>query len=229
MRAVNLLPVGDRRRRPVEVPSNASYIVLGVLAALLVAVVMVVLTQNQITSHRTDIARAQQETQAAQAKLTALGPFGQFAQVKQTRLQSVTDLSSARFDWERLMRELALVLPKDVWIIEANASASGAAEGGATTTAAGSSVTGPNVILVGCAPSQPAVAEVMVRLRNLHRAADVQLTESAEPDSGEDAATPNGCGASVQFNLTVSFSPAPAPDAQGENGDAVPTELGGGA
>ena len=227
MRPVNLLPAGDRRRRPVEVSSHASYIVLGVLAVLLLAVVTVVMTQNQITSNRADIARAQQETQAAQARVAALGPFGQFSQVKQTRLQSVTGISSARFDWERLMRELALVLPEDVWIIEANASATGVAEAGAPADPAAAAK--PNVKLVGCAPSQPAVAEVMVRLRNLHRADEVQLAESAEPGAGEGAGTAEGCGDGFRFDVTVNFSPAPAPEAQGERGNGVPAKLGGGA
>ena len=228
MRPVNLLPASDRRRRPVEPPPNASYIVLGVLAVLLLAAVTVVMTQNRITTNKAEIARAEQETQAAQAKIAELGPFGQFAQVKQTRLQSVTGLSSARFDWERLMRELALVLPEDVWITEANASSTGVTEGAdpaATEAATGA----PSVNLIGCAPSQPAVAEVMVRLRNLHRADDVQLAESAEAAASEAAATTGGCDDSFQFDVTVSFSPAPAPEAQGERGKAVPADLGGGA
>jgi len=230
MRPVNLLPAGDRRRRPVEVSSHASYIVLGVLAALLLAVVTVVMTQNQITSNRADIARAQQETQAAQARVAALGPFGQFSQVKQTRLQSVTGISSARFDWERLMRELALVLPEDVWITEAEASATGSAEAAAPAAPADPAAAAkPNVKLVGCAPSQPAVAEVMVRLRNLHRADEAQLAESAAPGAGEGAGTAEGCGDSFRFDVTVSFSPAPAPEAQGERGNGVPAKLGGGA
>lgn len=129
------------------------------------------------------------------------------------------------------MRELALVLPEDVWITEANASASASAENGAAPAAAGQGAAGPNVNLVGCAPSQPAVAEVLVRLRNLHRADDVQLAESAAPGAGEGESVTTGCGGGdrVQFNLTVTFSAPPALEAQGERGEAVPTELGGGA
>ena len=234
MRPVNLLPSADRGRRVATVPSNASYIVLGVLAALLLAVVGVVMTGNQITTRTSEIAKARQETQAAQAKVAKLGPFGQFSAVKQTRLESVTSLSSARFDWERLMRELALVLPKDVWITETNASATGAVDAAAASPAAGAATpAGPQVQVIGCAPGQPDVAEVMVRLRNLHRAEDVQLAESSQPDGAESAGasanTTAGCGSSFKFDVTVSFSAAPPPSAQGERGGLVPSQLGGGA
>jgi len=247
MRPVNLLPSSDRARRVAAVPSNASYIVLGVLAALLLAVVAVVMTGNQVTTRTSEIAKARQETQAAQAQVAKLGPFGQFSAVKQTRLDSVTSLSGARFDWERLMRELALVLPDDVWIIEANASAAGvvgSASGAAAPTgpaaagptdapgSAGAAPATPKIQVVGCAPSQPDVAEVMVRLRNLHRAEDVQLAESTQPTAGEagvGVATTGGCGSSFKFDVTVSFSAAPPPSAQGERGGLVPSQLGGGA
>jgi len=235
MRPVNLLPSSDRKRRPAEVPSNASYVFLGVLGALLLAVVALVMTGNSITSHKAEIARAQQETQAAQARIAELGPFGQFSQVKQTRLQSVTSLSSARFDWERLMRELALVLPEDVFITEASASATGEAEAGSTvptppTAGAAGAVGTPSLDITGCAPSQATVAEVMVRLRNLHRAADVDLGESSKPEAVEGGApATEGCGADYTFDVTVTFSPPPPENEQGERGSSVPAQLGGGA
>jgi Tfp pilus assembly protein PilN len=233
MRAVNLLPANDRRRRAAEVPSNASYVFLGVLGALLLAVVALVMTGNSITTTKAEIARAQQETQASQARIAELGPFGQFSQVKQTRLDSVTALSSSRFDWERLMRELALVLPEDVFITEASASAAGDAEadgGDPSSTPDGAAAVGtPSLALTGCAPSQPTVAEVMVRLRNLHRAEDVELGESAKPDAVEGGSIMEGCGSDYTFNVTVTFSAAPPADEQGESGDSVPSQLGGGA
>jgi Tfp pilus assembly protein PilN len=234
MRAVNLLPAGERGRRPVQVPPNASYFVLGILAALLLAVVALVMTQNKVTTTKAEIAKAEQETQAAQAQVAQLGPFGQFAQIKQSRLQSVTELSSARFDWERMMRELALVLPDDVWVLEANASAVGGQAAGAAAPGAGTAVPaggGPTLQLVGCAPSQPDVAGVMVRLGNLHRAEDVTLAESGrQEEPGEAAATTEGCGSSLRFDVSIAFSATPAPEGQeGESGETVPSQLGGGA
>ena len=238
MRPVNLLPASERALRPASTSKHASYIVLGVLGGLLLVVLTVVVTQNQINSRTSQIAEVKRETEQAQARAAALGSFGQFASIKETRVASVTQLAKARFDWERLMRELALVLPEDTWITSASASATGAPEGGAAAaspTGTTSVSTTPTVNLVGCAPSQTVVAEVMVRLRNLHRAQDVQLTESARPDleAGAVAAEPTGtgseCGDRYQFNTTVTFAPATDVAADDEQGDDVPASLGGGS
>lgn len=243
MRPVNLLPAGDRARRPASTSKNASYIVLGVLGALLLVMLTVVVTQNQINSRTSEIAAVKQETAEAQQRTAALGPFGQFATIKETRVQSVTQLAQARFDWERLMRELALVLPEDTWITSASASAAGAPEGGAAAASpTGTTATSiaPSVNLVGCAPTQSVVAEVMVRMRNLHRAQDVELTESARPDeqpvvpgaapvAAEPTGTAGGCGDRYQFNTTVTFAPATDVGLDDEQGDSVPSSLGGGS
>jgi len=80
-----------------------------------------------------------------------------------------------------------------------------------------------------------------VRLRNLHRAEDVQLSESGKPEeqeaavagTGVVAAEPTvatqGCGDDYQFDTTVTFSAAPATGAQAKPEGGVPAALGGGA
>jgi Tfp pilus assembly protein PilN len=113
--------------------------VLGVLVALLVGVVAYVLTANQVTSKKDELAAVTQEAQTTQAKVAALGSFGNFASIKQTREQSVAQLAQARLDWERLMRELARVLPADVFINNLDAAATATA----SADAAGGSSGGP--------------------------------------------------------------------------------------
>ena len=239
MKPVNLLPAGDRARRRVAAVPNGSYMVLGVLALLLVAAVAYVSTTNGINSKTQDVAKAKQETTEAQARIQRLGAFGDFSQIKATRLASVTDLATARFDWERLMRELALVLPDETFITGAEASATGVLDAG-DPTATGGAPAGPTLNLLGCAKSQTDVAKVMVRLRNLHRAVDVTLAESGEPEVAEApsgggvvdqaAGVTDGCGADFKFDVTVVFSPAEAPvTGEDPKDDSVPANLGGGA
>jgi hypothetical protein len=250
MRPVNLLPQRYRAHLPSGGRQGSAYLVLGVLAALLVAVAVYVLTANQVNSRKTDIAKAKAEAAEAEARAAALGPFGKFVTIKETRLASVKQLAGARFDWERLMRELALVLPSGVWLSEVTASATGqATEDGptgagssppsdsGTSGAADASTASPSVKLVGCATAQPKVAVLLVRLRRLHRALDVQLSESAEEeaessDSGSSsdssaASSTDGCGKRrFKFDATVTFSPLPA----SSGGQAkVPASLGGGS
>lgn len=259
MKAVNLLPQRDRARGPANVPDSASRLVLGALAALLLVVLVVVFTQNQITDRKSEIAKARQEQQQAEQRAAALGSFGEFSQIKQTRVDSVTALAKSRFDYERLMRELALVLPDGVWVMSADASSTGSPEGtapgasapapstgsGAPSTppaagapAAGAAAAAPSVKLVGCAKTQSKVAETIVRLRNLHRAEDVQLTDSTRaaqvPGSSAGGSTSgsgsgSGCGKYYSFDTTVTFAAAPADTEQGERESRAPGTLGGGA
>jgi len=248
MRAANLLPESDRAPDAARAVAGSGRAVLAILAVVLLATVAYVLTSNQITSRTDAIAKARTDTAAAQARVSALGPFQKFAQIKQTRLASVEQLASARFDWERLMRELALVLPEGSSLRDVTASATGASEGAATATATGAPATStaapagtPSAQLTGCATSQREVAVMMVRLRQMHRALDVTLTDSTGPSattssSGSpatgvgDVANTSCAPDDYTFDATVSFGPEPAA-AQGGDGLAPPTpaRLGGGS
>ncbi len=97
MRPVNLLPASRRTQEGGSRP-GISYAALGVLGALLVAVLIYVLTANGLTAKQDELAKVQAETQAAQERAAALGSFGNFASIKQTREASVTQLAQARLD-----------------------------------------------------------------------------------------------------------------------------------
>jgi len=215
VKAVNLLPVSRRAQEGGSRPGIA-YAALGVLGVLLVAVVMYVLTANGLTAKQDELAKAQAQTQTAQQRAAALGSFGNFASIKQTREASITRLAQARLDWERLVRELSRVLPEDVYVSAMDASAGGATDAGA----AASGATGPSLKLTGCAPSNPDIATLMVRLRKLHRADEVTLTNSAR-----SAGEAGDCGRGYGFGVDVTFKPAPQAPAP----EKVPAHLGGGA
>jgi Tfp pilus assembly protein PilN len=250
VKPVNLLPPSERPRPRVAAPANASTAVMATLALLLIAVAAFVFTKNQVTDHKADIAQADQEKAAAEQRSNGLKAFGDFSQIKQTRVQSVTDLATQRFDWERFMRELALVLPDKVWLNSVNAGSTGAGGSGSTssttssgsTSSSGSSSTtssqgagatsatsgGPSVQLSGCAPNQKSVAELIVRLRSLHGAQDVTLQDSTNPqsaasgtsDSASSSSSGQGCGKLYVFNTTVTFSAPTDTTKTGQSADA---------
>jgi Tfp pilus assembly protein PilN len=242
MRPVNLLPAKNRPHQPTGSRAGSSYIVLGVLALFLVGVFAYVMQTNKITAAKADIQTAQQRTAEAKARTTQLGPFGNFAQVKEQRVASVKQLADGRFDWERTVRELAHVLPSGVWLQDFDASvgagASTASPSAAPSTGDTSTWSGPQVKLHGCAEKQPQVATALVRLRELAGVHDVVLTDSTRGDAAAGAATSDsasgasssGCGAhgkqgNYDFNATVQFD---APSAANSTPTA-PRRLGGGS
>jgi Tfp pilus assembly protein PilN len=239
MRPVNLLPEQHRPRRGTGERQGSAYVALGVLGALFLCVLVYALTASQVGSRQSEAANVKREATEAEAKLAALGRYGNFAQIKQTRATSVKALAGARFDWERLMRELAHVLPEGTWLTEVEASVSPDPE--ATKAAAAGAASGPSAKIAGCAPRQPDVARLMVRLRGMHRVTEVTLKESAaeeqSPAAGQAAAGPTastggadaGCGDLYGFDLTVTFEAAPATPADAAGATRVPASLGGGS
>ena len=251
MNPVNLLPAKHRPRTPTGGQQGSAYVVVGILGALLVLVVFYVLTINGVNSRKEQVAAAKAETAELQAQAGELSAYGNFAAVKEQRIQSVKQLADGRIDWERLTRGLARLLPNKVWLISAGASATGnptVGGGGAAPTAPSTSGSGsesgaaamPKVALAGCAPGHNAVAVTLVRLRELPGATDVTLLGIARPTSAPTAGGATGssapagggdsdCGsvngeAAVKWEATVTFD--------GKAGSAtkgVPRSLGGGA
>ena len=223
MKAVNLLPEDQRPRGASGARSGSGYWAVAILAVLVLAVGLYVHTTNQITDREQQLAIAEAETAEAESRMAGLATFGNFTQVKQTRLASVAQLAEGRFDWERFVRELAHVLPADAWLFEVEATATGEDEDGASPGAAGASAAGtPSARLSGCSPSQHQVATAMVRLRQLYRAVDVSLVDSL--DELAEGGSSDSCGGLYEFTLIVNF--AATPPVQGT--ERVPAALGGG-
>ncbi len=239
MNAVNLLPEKHRPRKPTGGKGGGGYVVLGVLGVVLLGVLGYVLTLNSINSSKTQITEAKVEAARLSDEANSLGPYGDFAKIKADRVASVKDIASQRFDYERLLRELAHVLPSDVWLTNADVSSTGTDDSAAPGTPAPTPAAGgPTLTLEGCARDQSQVAVTLVRLRELQGASDVTLDHSTRGADAGAAATPAaaqggsadaGCGSTggkpnYSFQAAVTFVPL-----TGEQPDKVPNRLGGGA
>jgi len=212
VKPVNLLPPRYRRARATGERPGLAYAALGILAVVFLMVLGVVLSNNQINDAKDKTAKAQAETAAAQAKAGQLQGYGNFAALKTSREAAVATVANSRFDYERLMREMALVLPHDTYLTTFSA-----ATGGASPTGTAS---GPSVTLAGCAPTYKGVATAIVRLRKMHNVTDVSLTSSTKAQ----AAATGAVACPVAWNGTVSLQPETAPASAGP----VPARLGGG-
>jgi len=223
VKPVNLIP-SDQRSRSAGGRPGSGYVLLGVLAVALAMVTAYVLISNQVNDRESQLAEVRAEADRLEAQSTSLGAFSAFTQIKQTRLASVTQVAQARFDWERVMRELALVMPKGSWLQTVDASVGGA-EGDSTDSQDGGGGP-PAAQLVGCTKRQSEVAKLMVRLRGMHRVSDVALNESGR-DSGEGDGGLEDCGSLYKFDITVTFGATPQGEAP-RGARKVPAVLGGG-
>jgi Tfp pilus assembly protein PilN len=229
MRPVNLIPPEDRRGDQAPLRTGPlSYLLLGGLVAMLLGVVALVLTGNQISEREDEVAALRIEDAAATVKASRLAAYTQFQSLSEQRVQTVQSLADSRFDWERVMRELALVLPDSVWLVDLSASAApGVGAGGEGGGASGlrASAPGPALELNGCATGPTAVAGFVTALKDIEGVTRVGMesSELADADSGAGVA-PGGDASSgeggddcrtrdfiADFAIVVAFDAAPAP------------------
>jgi Tfp pilus assembly protein PilN len=239
MKAVNLIPPEQRRGSP-GTPSRsggAVYILLGFLGVLVVAVAAYVLTTNSIQDKKAELGRLANKTTAAEAQAAALKPYRDFAAMRQTRAATVSSLAASRFDWERAIRQLSIVLPDDVWLtslvgtVAPGVSLSG---GAGSSSALRGAQQGPAIELIGCTTSQAEVARVMVRLRQMDDVTRVSLSssdESASAAGSTSGASPSASGGGSasgdcrrastrfpQFQVVIFFRPLAGATAGGGSG-----------
>lgn len=226
MRPVNLIPREERpgERKPMR-GGPLAYVVVGALAAALLGVTVLVATGNQISERKAEVAQLESERSTVEARAQALDAYTQFHNVREQRLMTISSLADSRFDWERVMRELALVLPGDVWLANLTGTASPAvAPSGAANVSLRSSIPGPALEMVGCARSQEAVAGFVTALEEIDGVTRVGVQSSSLPSGsteGGDSAAASSCQTRdfiAQFQMVAAFDAAPVPPSYGGEG-----------
>jgi len=238
MRPVNLLPPELRQGAQAPMRTGAvPYILVGALAAVLAGVALVVITGNQISERKDEVAQLRREDAAAVQEAKRLAAYTQFQAMHEQRVATITSLADSRFDWERVMRELSLVLPHDVWLTELNASASpDAASGGGGGGELRSSIKGPALELEGCAAGQESVAGFVTALKDIDGVTRVGVQSSELPSEEEGAGSSGGSGSEeegggdcqtrsfiARFSIVVAFDAAPIPVTAEVEGEATPS------
>ena len=151
-----------------------------------------VVTDNQISDRKAEVARLKQQDAAARARAERLAAYTQFGSVRDQRVATVTSLADSRFDWERVMRELSLILPDDVWLTNLTGKANPAVQiDGEANVALRHSIAGPALELVGCARGQEAVARFVSALKDIDGVTrvGVQSSQLGTQQSGGGTAT----------------------------------------
>lgn len=208
MRPVNLIPPEERRgeRAPTRTGPLA-YVVVAALAAALIAVTLSVLASNQISDRKAERAQLESQLEQAQREADRFKAFADFASVQRAREQTVMTLAESRFDWERVLRELAITIPSDVWLTSLSASVSAQASNSSTSssttstsnsTAAIEGIAGPSLDIQGCADGHQAVARFIASLHDVGGVTRVTVLTSDRPDpssSGAAASSTSTTGA----------------------------------
>ncbi|MGI8592883.1 MAG: PilN domain-containing protein [Solirubrobacteraceae bacterium] len=225
MKAVNLIPVEARRGG--ERSGGSVYVLLGAMTALVLVAAVWVLLNNKVSEGNARVEQLRVETAAAQQEAIALAPFRSFAAMRETRVATVRSLAQSRFEWGPVMRKLALVLPRDVWLSSmVGTVAPGVnvgSEGGSDSSSLRQALAVPAVELSGCASSQAQVARTLTRLRLIDGVTRVSLgsTEKNESSSTQtnvsDAGTSTGAAAGTgdcrrtakipKFSIVVFYEP----------------------
>jgi len=193
MRAVNLLPhelrpgrrwVGIGRDVTPRRVLAGSGIAAGVLALALAA--LTVYQRDVVADRQAELGRVESRLAAAEVK-AAVVREAQAASA--ARLVAVREVIGHRVVWEDVLRDLARVLPANVWLQSLQAAPSAASA--APVAGAAGAPTGFTV--VGFADSQVRVAQVLDRLALLGWLGDVGLQSSTR--SGGSTGTP------IQFTI----------------------------
>jgi Tfp pilus assembly protein PilN len=177
MRAVNLLPGDGAKRSKTNVP---------VLVGVAGAVVVCALLSFMFLSASSQVHDKQNELNAINAQIAVIPPppppdaaGAALASQQKARLTALSGALSKRVAWDRVLRNLSLVLPSDVWLSTLSASSPASpASAAVPIPAAGATPTG--FLLSGYTYSQQGVARLLSRLEVLPDLTNVQLQNSSQ-------------------------------------------------
>jgi Tfp pilus assembly protein PilN len=189
MKAINLLPQ-DLRGTPKSASSKAktaavndepggigAFVVLGALTVCVIALAAYVLTSNAIKDRQAQLDAATSQAQSITQRVAKLKPYADFKAMAETRIQTVKDLSSSRFDWEQALRDISRAIPADVTLKTLTGSISNGTGG---TTPIRAAITSPAIELSGCTSGQTQVARLLSRLRGVEGVTRVSLSKSTK-------------------------------------------------
>jgi len=191
---VNLLPPEILERRQAE-----RRIIWVVVAAIVIAVLLAGVwgvANYRLQNKKDELAAVQQEAQAIQAQADQLAIFETRASELEERRTTVQAALGGRIDWAKLLDEVSLVLPSDLWVQTM------AVDEDAGISLAGYAIDSPDDV-----PDlgHKAIAKALVRLADLEDLSDVWLASSVKTEFAEQDA--------IQYTIT---SKVVSPATEGE-------------
>ncbi len=195
MRAVNLIPSESRSGRSSGMgrSGGGAYAVLAALAGFAVLALLYGLAHHQLTSRSAEAASLTARAQRAQAQAAQLAPYSSFVTMRQQRVQAVSELVDARFDWAHAFHELGRVLPKDATIT----SLDGSVGARSSSAAASPSASASKAAASPSAPSAPGATSASAAATS-PAAGVTSAATSATPPGSVPTFLLSGCATSQQ-------------------------------
>ncbi|HYY64913.1 MAG TPA: PilN domain-containing protein [Gaiellaceae bacterium] len=210
MRAINLLPRDEKRRTGPSIPTPVAISTLaGLITATALIALLLVSAHGKVKSRELEL--AQKEAELAAIPVPAQKQLQQqdaLVTDQQARVAALNSALSKRIAWDRVLREFALVLPDDVWLLSMSAkapsfataitttSSSGSDSSASTSTPALGGTLGFNI--EGYTYSHDAVARLLSRLSVVPDLEQVQLVTSERAKLGNRTVIHFRIGANVR-------------------------------
>lgn len=224
MRAVNLLPRDLQYAKSIrnEDPAVVVGSALGVIVMIALASAFFVAhntanaQQVQLTKERLELAQLSQlkhpkpKPVAPSAPITPIVPPPAVTGQEASWLSAVSTSLSQRIAWDRVLREVSLVVPDDVTLTQLTMTAPTATSEAAAATP-GATVS-QGFVIQGSAFSYDSVARLLSRLALVPDLSNVTLASTGST-AAAGTSTP-AAGGGVQFDITATVAgPPPAPAA----------------
>jgi Tfp pilus assembly protein PilN len=198
VQAVNLLPRDERRRGGPSIPTPVAITAIGGFTLMIALLgLLFVSARGTVNQRRLELAQKQEELAAipvpAQSQVQQQDAL---VADKQARVTALNAAFAKRIAWDRVLREFALVLPDDVWLLNMTAKApllattapsTSTSSSSSTSTSTGSASPAAPVLggqltftIEGYTYSHDAVARLLTRLSLIPDLQQVQLVTSEQ-------------------------------------------------
>jgi len=184
VRAVNLLPKDDAQRsqRPQNLPTVISTALVVLVTGLLGVMYFSAKSTAETKAMEVEDARAELALLPTPAELaTESAAQRQLSSEQTARVTALTSALSHRVAWDRVLREISLVLPDDVWLKTLNAQSPNPATGSAAVSLPNDQP--PKLLTIeGYTYSHDAVARLITRLSVIPDLKNVWLVRSSRTE-----------------------------------------------
>jgi len=208
MRAFDLLPRDDARQRDGSRHPSRAQLVLAVVGLVLVAILgsFFLVTNARVADKQQTVndlkaQLAAENVAAAEPAQPAAGPDAGLVQERDGRTSALAAALGSRVAWDRLLRDLSLVLPDDVWLttLTGTTGTSAAAAGDPAAAAP----PGPGSFeIVGYTRAQDGVAQLLSRMAVLPEVESAKLVSATKAVVAGEAL--------VEFTISAEIKPAGA-------------------